>query len=225
MSKKILIFPLCFLFFIIKDSALAADPHLFLSPSSGSYSEDFNLEIRVDTGGQAVGGVDILLEFPKNLLNAQQVTKGTAFSEVFSSIKNDQGQLRMSAYFPYTESGKSYNGNNGLIASVNFKPIGSGTGSVNFTCSPNLTTESNIVEKATSKDIIVCSANINGSYNLTTAAGNNETQLTTTPTPTPTRVSSLSPTPTIPVTGSNLQTVSLLGIGFFILLTGITLAF
>jgi len=226
MIKKILIFPLLlFLFFLVSKIASAADPHLFLSPTSGNYSGDFNLEIRIDTGSQAAGGADILLEFPKNLLSAQKVIKGTVFSEVFSSIKNDEGRLLISAYFPYTESEKSYTGTNGLIATISFKPLSSGTASVNFVCNPNSTNESNIVEKINSKDIIVCSANINGSYNLT-VAGNNENQSTPTPTSTPTSLySPSSPTPTIPVTGSIFQTGSLLGLGIFILLTGLVLAF
>jgi len=245
MSKKILIFLSLFcLFLISKSSTFAADPHLFLSPTNGNFSEDFNLEVRIDTGGQAAGGVDVLLEFPKSLLSAQNITKGTAFSEVFSSIKNDEGKLIISAYFPYTESEKSYTGTNGLIATVSFKPLGSGSASVNFVCNPNSTNESNIVEKINSKDIIVCSANVNGSYSLTTST-TEETQTTptssltptptSTPTPTPTSTYSpnnnssptptTSPTPTIPVTGSNLQTISLLGVGAFVLLTGLVLAF
>jgi hypothetical protein len=241
-TKKILLF--LFLFFLlsltIKSRVLAADPHLFLSPASGNYSQDFNLELRVDTGGQAVGGVDVLLEFPKNLLNAQQVTKGTAFSEVFSSIKNNEGKLIIGAYFSTEEAGKSYNGTNGLIATLSFKPLGNGTASINFVCSPNLVNESNIVEKINSTDIIVCSANVNGSYTLTT---NNQSNPTPTPTPkqtptlTPTPApnnqspqtspnsSSPTPTPIIPVTGSTIQTLGMFGLGLVSLLTGLLLIF
>jgi len=229
-TKKILLF--LFLFFLlsltIKSRVLAADPHLFLSPASGNYSQDFNLELRVDTGGQAVGGVDVLLEFPKNLLNAQQVTKGTAFSEVFSSIKNNEGKLIIGAYFSTEEAGKSYNGTNGLIATLSFKPLGNGTASINFVCSPNLVNESNIVEKINSTDIIVCSANVNGSYTLTT-----DNQSNPTPTPAPnnqspqTSPNSSSPTPTpiIPVTGSTIQTLGMFGLGLVSLLTGLLLIF
>jgi hypothetical protein len=191
----------------------------------------------LDTGGQAVGGVDVILEFPQNLLNAQKITKGSVFSEIFSSIKNNEGKLIISAYFSYTEAEKSYTGTNGLIATVSFKPLRSGNALVNFVCNPNSTNESNIVEKTNSKDIIVCSANINGSYNLTVSA---EEEIKTTPTPTlnpiptltPTPTSSyypydngLSPTPTLPVTGSAFQTVGILSLGFLVLLTGLVLVF
>jgi len=228
---------LLFLFLLAKNPILAVDPHLFLSPASGSYSGKFDVEIRVNTGGQAVGGVDILLEFPKNLLKIEKVTKGNAFPEVFSSIKNDEGKLRINAYFPFTQAGSSYNGTNGLIATVNFNPLASGTAAVNFLCTPGSTTDSNIVEKISITDIIVCSSNINGSYSLSPSAGSeNPAEQTPTPTststptsaPTPTSSSSpavSTPTPPVPVTGSITQTLSFLGLGFLILLTGLGLAF
>ncbi|MGB9707055.1 MAG: cohesin domain-containing protein [Microgenomates group bacterium] len=244
--KKLLSFlSLLFFFLLAKNQVFAADPHLFLSPASGSYSQKFDVEIKVDTGGQAAGGVDVLLEFPKNLLKIEKVTKGTAFTEVFSSIKNDEGKLRISAYFPFTEAGKSYNGTDGLIATINFNPLGTGTAAVNFVCTPGSTGDSNIVEKITTKDIIVCSANVNGSYTLTgegvvqptatpTPGGAVSTPTPTpregavsTPTPTPTPPSGATPTPTppLPVSGSITQTFGLLGLGIFALLTGLALAF
>lgn len=230
--KKIIFLLTIFFLLSSKGFVFAADPHLFLSPASGSYSQKFDVEIKVNTGGQAVGGVDVHLEFPKNLLKIEKVTKGTAFTEVFSSIKNDEGKLRINAYFPFTEAGKSYNGTDGLIATINFNPLGTGTAAVNFVCTPGSTTESNIVEKISVKDIIVCSANINGSYSLTSG----ETiQATSTPTPTPTSTTSdestttstgtPTPTPIVPATGSVAQTFGIVGLGILTILTGLALAF
>jgi len=230
--KDFLSFLTLFFFFLLtKNSVFAAEPHLFLSPASGNYSQNFEIEIRIDTGGQNAGTADVLLLFPKNLLKIERVTKGTAFSELFSSIKNDEGKLILGAYFSQTEAGNSFNGSNGLIATISFSSLGTGTANVNFSCSPNSTADSNIVEKASSRDIIVCSANINGSYTLT---GGSNPQPTTTPisgagsTPTPTSTPGgviSTPTPTIPVSGSTIQTIGLLGLGIFVLLTGLALAF
>jgi len=233
MKLKIIFLSSILFLLLSKRFAFAADPHLFLSPSSGNYSQKFDVEIKVDTGSQAVGGVDVHLEFPKNLLKAEKVIKGDAFTEVFSSIKNDEGKLRINAYFPFTEAGKSYNGTDGLIATVNFTPLGTGTAAVSFTCTADSTTESNIVEKITVKDIIVCSANVNGSYTLTAGGASQPTSTPTphssagsTPTPTPGAGGAVStPTPTVPVTGSTAQTFGLLGLGIFTLLTGLALAF
>jgi len=218
----ILINVLCF-FLSSNHRVLATDPHLFLSPASGDYSQNFNVEIKVDTGGQAIGGVDVYLEFPKNLLKIERVTKGTAFTEVFYLIKNEEGKLRINAYFPYTEAGKSYNGTDGLVATINFNPLAGGTAEVNFICNPNSTTESNIVEKTETKDIIVCSANVHGSYTL--AGENPQPTSTQTPTPTPPNNATLTPTPTLPVTGSIFPTLGIFGLGIFSLLTGLFFVF
>jgi len=251
--KKIKVFLFSITFFIvpflaIKNKASAASPHLFLSPSSGNYSQNFNIEVRIDTGGQAAGGADVLLEFPTNILNIQEVTKGTAFGELFSSINNNEGKLMLGAYFPQSQSGSSFVGNNGLIATVIFKPVGSGTAKVNFVCIPDSHADSNIVEKTSSSDIIICSANINGTYNIGTGGGEQSTptpnptsapstgggeQSTPTPNPTPTSSSWSSSSnnnqtgsnQTMPVSGSVIQTLSLLGLGLFSLLTGIILIF
>jgi len=209
-----------------KGFALASDPHLFLSPASGSYSSGFTVEIKVDTGGKATGGVDVHLEYPKNLLKIDNVVKGgtgkdPAFSELYSQIKNDEGKLRINAYFPFTEAGKSFNGNNGLIATVSFTPLGTGTAAVNFVCNAGSTTESNIVDKITVQDIIVCTTNVNGLYTLTAAGG---TQPTATPTSSSGNGTQPTATPTLPQSGSITQTIGLIGIGILTLLTGMALA-
>lgn len=253
--KKIIIFIFWSMLFLLSGERIvfATDPHLFLSPNSGNYSSRFSLEVRVDTGGQAVGGVDVYLEFPKNLLRAESVDKGTAFPEVYPLIKNEEGKLRISAYFPFSQAGNSFNGSNGLVATINFTPLSAGTAEVKFICTqktPPETTDCNIIEKTEVKDIIVCSANENGSYSLTTGGGGSSTPTPTpfsststptpsgssgqggasitTSTPTPTILrsnSSSTPTPPIPNTGFFSPTLGLIGLGVVIILTGLLLAF
>lgn len=196
----------------------AADPHLYLSPTSGNQSGGFNVEVRVDTGGQSAGGVDVYLSYPADLLNIDNFTKGTAFSEIYNLIKNDEGKLRVFAYFPSTQAGSSYNGTNGLVGTIRFNALKtSGTAAVSFLCTSGQTNESNIVAKTTSQDVIVCSANVGGNYTLVSSGGN-------TSTPTPTTAAGSSPTPTLPVSGIAEYTFGLLGLGLVILLTGLVLS-
>lgn len=207
-----------------KSLVWAADPHFFLNPSSDSKSASFEVEIKVDTGGKPAGGVDIHLEYPKNLLKIDNVVKGgvnktAAFGELYSQIKNEEGKLRINAYFPTSAAGDSYTGNNGLVATVTFSPLASGTANVNFVCNAGSTTESNIVDKITVQDIIVCNSNVSGAYSVTSSGG---TQATSTPTPGTT--TSSGPTPTPPTPGSLTQTIGLIGIGLVTILTGLALA-
>lgn len=231
MKKIICIILGIFLIFVVfgtKKSVWASDPHLFLNPTSGSKSANFEVEVKIDTGGKAAAGVDVHLEYPKNLLKIDGVIKGgtgadktPAFSELYSQIKNDEGKLRINAYFSTSQAGNSFTGNNGLVATITFSPLASGTAAVNFICNPPpATDESNIIDKITVQDIIVCTSNVNGSYTLTTSSG---TQATSTPTP-GTGATTSPATPTPPTPGSLTQTIGLIGIGILTLLTGMALA-
>ena len=215
------IFSLFFLSLAAPRPILAADAYLFLSPTSGSHSTNFNLAIKVNTGGHDTGGVDVYLEFPKNLLKVESVTKGGAFSEVNSLILNEQGKLRLTAYFPIEEAAQSYTGEDGLVATVTFSPLESGSAAVKFVCTSGATNDSNIVEKTTNQEIINCESNLDGTYNLTATGPTN----TPTATQTPQAILSPTPTPSIPVSGSITQTVSLITIGLTTLLTGLVLLF
>lgn len=228
--KKLILFSLLILLLgkLWQNKVLAADPHFFLSPASGSYSQNFNIEIRVDTGNQEVEGIDVYLGFPQNLLRIESVSGGTAFEEISSIIKNEEGKLRIAAYFKQLSG--FYSGNNGLVATINFQPLASGQANVNFICESNSTIDSNIVEKTTLNDIIVCSANINGSYEI---KFQEENQPTSTPTPgltPPVSPSPLNSTPIstatpIPSTGYFENILWLIGLGIVLLLTGLIVAF
>lgn len=213
MKKIILIAGLIFLTSAKLSPILAADPHLVLSPSSGSYSSAFSVELKVDTGGKASGGVDAYLEYPANLLKVNSVTKGSIFPEVASLIKNDEGKLRINAYFPTSQAGDSFLGSDGLVATINFEPQVSGTAAVNFLCTSGATNDSNIIEKTTITDVIVCSANQNASYSVSPSSDNSST-------PTPT-----APTPTPPVSGFFGPTLAFGILGLLFSLTGLALIF
>ncbi|MGB9911687.1 MAG: cohesin domain-containing protein [Microgenomates group bacterium] len=225
---------LLIMLFYSPQSVFATDPHFFLSPTTGNFSNDFSVEIRIDTGNKAVGGVDVYLQFPQNLLKVKSVTPGTAFTEVPYLIKNEEGKLILSGYFSNTEAGLSFNGTNGLIATATFQIVSSGSANLNFICNSGETNESNIIEKTTSQDIVVCSANQGGIYTLSSSTSN-VTSITPTPTsiktPTPTStftsgsLSTPTSTPSIPVTGVSFPTIFFSVFGTLILLTGLLLKF
>lgn len=207
-------------------TVFAADPHLSLSPASGSYSAAFDLQIKIDTGGRATGGVDVYLQFPKDLLSATSFTGGTAFPKTYSLIKNAEGKWRISGWFPLEQAGESFTGADGLVGTAKFTVLGAGTAPVTFLCTPGQTNETNIVEKTTTTDVVVCAANVGGSYTLTSGTGGANPTSTPTPGPTNTPVPGVpTPTPTVPVTGLAGPTFGLLGLGILVILTGLVLAF
>ena len=232
---------------------LAANPHLSFEPSTGSYSAAFDIAVKIDTGGQATGGTDILIEYPTSLLNVDGVVSGGTFPFFYHLLQED-GRLRLTAGFPTDRAGESFTGVDALVATITFSPLGDGSAQVNFVCTPGYTTETNILEKTTAADIIDCASNVNGTYGLGGAAPESTPTPTptptnvpgsgTSPTPTPTTSSSgssptpttspgsgtgsgtgLTPTPSLPVTGSPIITLGLVGISIFTLLTGLVLLF
>jgi hypothetical protein len=237
MKKTLPIIFIVFVFLFIRP-VFASSPHFFLSPTSGSKSGTFNIDVKVDSGGQNVSGADVYLSYPKNLLRVDNFTKATgddkAFTQIYPLIKNDEGRLRVFAYFASSDVGQSFSGAAGLIGTINFTVLSGGTAKVELLCSPGVTNDSNIYNKADSTDIIICSANVNGMYTISTVGGTT-VALTPTPsivagaslTPTPTTTSGATVTPstaqispTTPVTGTEDYTYGIIGFGFVILLTG-----
>lgn len=228
MKKLILPIILTFLLFKFASPVRAANPHFFLSPTSGSQNGSFNTEIRIDSGGQAAGGADVYLSYPQTLIVIDNFTPASgveaAFTEVYSSIKNDEGKLRVYGYFPSSQAEKFFNGANGFLGTIRFRSVSSGTAAVSFICNlkadgTNEGNDSNISLKSAPSDIIVCTANVGASYSVSPASGS----ATATPTPTPTTAAGTTrtPTPTIPTTGIVEDTIGLLGLGAIILLTGL----
>jgi hypothetical protein len=222
--RKIFLIAAILLPLVLAEPVLAADPHLTLSPASGSYSGSLELQIKINTGGKAAGGVDIYLDFPKDKLSAASFTGGTAFPKTYSLIKNAEGKWRISGWFPLEQAGESFNGADGLVGTAKFTVLEAGNAAVTFVCTPGQTNETNIVEKTVTQDVVVCSANVGGAYTLATGGSSP----TATPTPGPTNTPGArtpTATPTMPATGIDAPTIGLLGLGILAVLTGLVLAF
>lgn len=228
MKSKILPIFIILLAFKYSAPALATDPHFSLQPNSGSQTGSFNIEVKVDTGGLAAGGADVYLSYPKETLRIDNFTPASGdsrpFSEVYSLIKNDEGKLRIFAYFPSTQAGKSYNGADGLIGTIRFTAVSAGQAAVTFLCTPGQTNETNIVVKTTSQDAVVCTANVGGTYTVSTSGGGTGSTSTPTPTPTSGTTGTVTPRPTIPESGVVEYTFGLLGLGILVVLTGLALS-
>lgn len=218
--KKVLLIAVVFLGLGFVQPVFAADPHFSLSPTTGDKSGTFDIQVKIDTGGKAAGGADVYLNYQKDKMKIETFTKGTAFPEAYSLIKNDEGRLRVFAYFPIQQAGDFFNGADGLVGTIKFSALSTGQATTSFICTAGQTNDSNIVDKTTSADIIVCASNVGGTYNLTSGGGGG-----TTPTPTPTTTSAptVTATPTTPVSGILDGTFGLLGLGIIAILTGLVL--
>lgn len=152
----------------------AGEATLSLSPSSGKYDvgSTFKVDIVVDTGNKEIDGVDIFhLNYSPSLLEVQdadagtpgvQVSKGTIFDMYFgNSVDANQGSITLAGIV--APGGTPYNGT-GTVASINFKVLKEGIGSVDFDYNFGATNDCNVAEHGTGVDLL--GGVVNGTYTL-----------------------------------------------------------
>ena len=168
--------------------AAMAGPHLSVSPSSGNYSvnQTFDVTVNVNSGSEAVGGVDAVGKYDASKL--ELVSGDEASDMVFNDTESGggckvnftpgDGEFSVSCY---TEDNLSDIAVNGSLAVLTFKAKATGTATVGFTCVNGATTDSNIIKTSPSGDVINCSENVGGSYVIGESSSDNDN---TDPTPT-----------------------------------------
>lgn len=190
---------------------------LSLSPATASkaVNDTFNVDIILDTGGEAISGATAIITYDTTKLQVQDnvsvidpacttsvnITPGSIFSTPLtncvdssaSTIRFDSGSL-----------GTAYTGR-GTMATISFRALAAGNAAVNFTFNPSSTTNTSLVAAAASPTNILTTVN-NGVYTI----GTTTTTTTTTTTP--------------PVTGALENTLMAIGAGVFFILTGFLLS-
>ena len=218
--------------FLVVNVAWAAGS-ITLSPDTGSGSQ-FNVQVEINTGGDPTIETDLILRYDPSILQVSNVVFGSLYPENVHTIDSVSGTLSTFSYFSTSEVGDNFSGS-GVLATVEFTGLNSGTSSVTVSCTPAATNDSNILREGTAQDILDCQQIVNGSYvvtaatSLTPGAG-----LTVTPTATatPTLVTeigngNLSPTPT-PVgelleSGALTPTLTLSIFGVMLLMSSLVL--
>lgn len=144
----------------------AADPHLELSPSSGTIpSTGTEIQVNIDTGGQAAKSAKAVIDYDSTKLEVTSIQAGTFFDEVSHNIYNDTGQVVINANLSIGSSLETKTGT-GTLATMTVKAKAtSGTATMTFDCTEGSSTDSGIND-ATPLDVIVCTSNVNGSYSL-----------------------------------------------------------
>ncbi len=128
---------------------------LALNPASGDYLFDnttaYPVGIVIDSGGKSVDGLDTVINFDpaKAQVVDTKISPTTLFEEFpLNSVDNKKGQIKFSAL---TFNAKPATG---IVGTFKFRPLAKGE--INFTIYfvPGATTDSNIAEHSTAKDIL-----------------------------------------------------------------------
>jgi len=166
--KKIVLGLLSLIFMATPASALAAT--LSVSPPTGTFNQgcNFSVNVLVDTAGVITDGTDAVIKYdPARLTANAPVIIGTIYPEYpIAIIDVAKGEIKVSGI---ASSSQSYSGS-GVLATINFTVANSGTPTaLTFDFDPNnkgTTTDSNVVEKDSIRDVL--SSVTNGSYTLGT---------------------------------------------------------
>ncbi len=130
-KKKITIFIFSLLLFIPLISR-AKGAYFYMSPSSGVYSQgnDLLVDVRFDSGGEAVNAAEATIFFNPTKLKAIEIIKqGSAFDSWLpeTSFSNEKGEIDLKA-----GSAKEVISSNGRLALIRFKVVASGKTTIYF---------------------------------------------------------------------------------------------
>ena len=171
-----------FITFILASPVSALAATLVLSPATGTFNRgcNFTLVINLDTAGAQTDGTDSILNFDPTRLTASNITEGTIYSDYPGTNIDSTGKITISGLAsvaqPFTGSG--------VLATISFLvPANAPTGAAQVTfdfdpANPGKTTDSNVVERNTVKDVL--SSVTNGSYTIGTRSCSSQTQTTAT---------------------------------------------
>lgn len=227
-ALNIFAFVLIAMFITVNARAVVAAPRLILTPISGDYANGstFTVSIGVNSDGEKSSAVDVWSTFDKTKLEVVSIVKSAnpPFPfEMTPKFDNTAGTFQFSCV---STNMSAFDDAviNGELAVVTFKAKAVGIASLNFTCTPGSTVDSNIFNSEIN-DVIGCSANSVGSYNIIAGSvTTTPTVTTTTPTitATPTLTNSITSAPatdlgttstTLPQTGAVGSTIGLIIFG------------
>lgn len=127
---------------------------IILGADKDTYSvgETLTITVNVITDDKSVVGTDLVLHYNPNILEASAsgIKKGTIYPEYpLTSIDPALGTIRISGI----TVGDGFKGS-GLFATIDLKAKSAGQTSLSVEFQPGLTTDSNMVEQDSSKDIL-----------------------------------------------------------------------
>lgn len=228
MKKIIKILPILIFCLATSVKAAYALPHFTISPATGSYTKDSNVEVKFGAVSDAkkISGMDAMIEYDAtkfDMVGDAALSVGVSFQIITNKIS--AGKVLVSLIKNTTESDLEATALNGEIFKITFKAKATGMAKVNFSkCIQDSMGDSNMLtrEGGSVLDVISCTDNDaqKGEYTINAVSGGD----TPTNTPAPSSGTSATSTPVqtavkteLPKTGNTAVTVGLF------LLTGIGL--
>lgn len=126
-----------------------------LSPSSGDYpfssGSSYQVGIIVNSAERSLDGADIIIRFDPTKVQVEgtKITTGNLFEDyIVNSVDNVRGQIKVGAV-TFTSKPVA-----GLLGTFRFTPLAKGVVEFTFDFAPGATTETNLAESKTARDIL-----------------------------------------------------------------------
>jgi LPXTG-motif cell wall-anchored protein len=153
--------------FLAAPKAVYAAASLSLSPAAATKSigDTFNVDVVLDTGGDAVSGATAIINYDAAKLQVvnNQLLQGTIFNQspLTNTVNTTTGQIQ----YDSGSLGATYTGH-GTMATIQFKTIAAGTATVSFVFDANATADTSLVAAASGPTNLLTVAN-SGTYTIT----------------------------------------------------------
>lgn len=157
---------------ILSSPVAAFAATLSLSPSSGTFNRgcSFTLTINVDTAGAQTDGTDAIVRFDPTRVSATNVNPGSIYNDYPGTNIDSTGKITISGLASVSTPFQG----SGTLATLDFSvpsvaPAGATALTFDFDSSdPTKTTDSNVVERNTVKDVLTSVTN--GNYTIGTGS-------------------------------------------------------
>lgn len=141
----------------------------FLNFDNASFSantgETFDVQVIVDAGSDQITSNDAYIIYDVSLLEAQSVTPGSFFPTVINNITS--GKVYVAGL---VDNPATYQTGSGTVATITFKALAQGSGTLTFDCQPEVYNSSKIIKNdLNATNVIVCSEN--GTSSVAVGAG------------------------------------------------------
>lgn len=158
--KKILLAIIIPLFgFFLSASVLGQTDAAFLDFDRNTVSvnlgDTFDIQVMVDAGSEQISSIDAYVIYDPSLLEAQAITQGDFFPTVVNNITS--GRLYIAGL---VDNPATYKTGAGGVATITFKALSEGTGSLTYDCQPGVYNSSKVIKNdLNATNIIDCSQN------------------------------------------------------------------
>ena len=115
---------------------------LYLSPAAGSQTTDFSVDVYLDPETDKVDAVDAVLTYDTSKLSITEITNGSMEQYLKKTFNEALGKIEISALNASTSVSIITK-----IATIKFKPVGSGIANVKFLFTPGDVSDSNAFDK------------------------------------------------------------------------------